>query len=95
MALVLLTAGVRAAPVSSEHCRIAGCLVGGSLQPVCGDDGITYLSRCLAECQGSSVVAQGPCSAAAGAVLAQPPATPVSMDIMARFEEEGFRWAGP
>lgn len=53
------------AAVSPESlkCASKGCnLAETGIQPVCGQDGITYFSMCLAVCQGVAVASTGPCT---------------------------------
>jgi hypothetical protein len=49
-------------------CPTAGCTARN--KPICGSDGNTYQNECFAKCQDVSIVAQGRCTAAAGAALA-------------------------
>ena len=72
---VLVAGGQPAAPSSNTANEAAsaaardgfdcstGCDLSGS-SPVCGKDGITYLNRCLALCQGVAVASDAPCDAA-------------------------------
>ncbi|KAI8472393.1 MAG: trypsin-like cysteine/serine peptidase domain-containing protein [Monoraphidium minutum] len=53
-----------AAPGARAECS---CALVAPTALVCGGDGVTYLSRCLAECQGVSVAGEGACSATAAA----------------------------
>lgn len=76
--------------------------------PVCGADGITYTNRCIAESQGITVAAQGPCRPPPAAAAARaPPATAaflkpqqldaaatVGMDVMGKYAEEGYSFIG-
>ena len=47
---------------------VGACAQGCSAQrlPVCGADGLTYLNRCLAECQQVEVASPGACHACEG-----------------------------
>lgn len=56
--LLLLLAAAAAAAHAAPDCA-AGCDL-SLLEPACGSDGITYQSRCLAECAGlTAVVSRG------------------------------------
>lgn len=94
MAAVLLAACAAAAsPADMVQCA-RGCILGGMRDAVCGDDRITYFTRCIAECQGVEVASEGPCSGRAAPVLSAPPegeGVTVSLQTMRLFEAEGFK----
>lgn len=55
VSLLLAAAGLAvAAPVDCSECALTSGLV-------CGGDGLSYLNRCIAECQGTTVASDGPC----------------------------------
>lgn len=64
----LLVQVALAGQTDDEECT-TGCKAMN--KPVCGADGITYLNKCLAKCQGVKVAFKGACTADAGpAILA-------------------------
>ena len=67
---------------------------------VCGDDGLTYSSRCIAECQGVTVAGDGPCSAAAAAkaaadLLAEATGGDAGLSVGARLNRRGAQRRAP
>lgn len=69
------TGAAMLAPAADSSC-IAGCFKDLSSTPeqtapgvVCGEDGVTYYSKCLAECQGIAVTWPGPCTPGADAAF--------------------------
>lgn len=75
------------ASAGEASCR-AGCPL-GTVSPVCGADGITYQTPCLATCSGKTAVQyQGPClpggSAAAAAMALNPDPALVPADLASR-----------
>jgi V8-like Glu-specific endopeptidase len=71
---------------------------------VCGSDGFTYASTCLALCQGARIRANGSCEAAAGSsaglsIMAAPAGSsskpePISQWAMSQFAAEGYKLVG-
>lgn len=64
--LLLLLAPAAARAAAARDCS-AGCDL-SSNEPACGADGLTYQSRCLAECGGATAVVSG-AAAPRGAAL--------------------------
>lgn len=96
LVLCLLLAGVAHAAAAPSPSELAACIdemrAAGGRQLVCGADGNTYYSRCLAALQDTEVASEGPCTPGAGAVLTDLPADggePVTVETLTRFE--GFK----
>jgi len=87
LAIVLACLAVaEAAPSCASGCD-------GKHTPVCGADGFTYHSACLAECQGVTIAAAGPCPKSQGGFL-KAHTKQITQGDMDRFKNDGFRLMG-
>lgn len=64
----------------------------GDKNPVCGSNGRTYHSACIAECQGVTIASSGPCASSGEEYINR--GTQITKEHMERFKNEGYELLG-